>query len=156
MKKFFILQVRTFFFLVAICSTWLCAFSFAQKYENECLFENFDLASDAIVGIQETLDQQKVKPYFVKRIYEISKDEVNVTTKVHYSEYRKKPTYKKQIFKTDTVNPHEIDFKLEFIYKSSDKNHLTQINKKAKRSEPKFKKIAFKSNNSDVGYLLKA
>ena len=153
MKRFFTLSKYPIFFLVVICLTWVGVFSFAQKYENECLFENFDLVSDAVSGIQETLDQQDIKPYFVKRIYEISKDEVNVTTKSHYSQYRKKPTYTKQVFKTDTVNPHEIDIKVEFVYKSSDKNHLTQINKKSKRSKPNFKKIAFKTDGNS---LLKA
>ena len=141
--------MKKFFILACICVTWLFAFSFAQKYENNvCLFENFDLVNDAIDGIRKTLDEQK-NPYFVRRIYEISKNKVCVTTKSHYSEYRKKPTYKKQVLKTDTINPYEIDFKVEFIYKSSDKNHLTQINEKTKRSEPKSKKIAFQANDHE-------
>ena len=39
----------------------------------------------------------------------------------------------------------KIDIKVEFVYKSGDKNHLTRINKKAQKKEPKSKKIAFRS-----------
>ena len=139
MKKFNFILI--FLFFLCISATWF----FAKEYTQECFFENFDLESDAISGIREVLDKQNTKPYFIKRRYEISNDKVCIKTKSHFSEYRKKPVYEEKVLNTDFVNPSEIDVKVEFVYKSSDKNHLTRINKKAQKTEPKSKKIAFRS-----------
>ena len=112
-------------------------------------FQSFDVVSDAVQGIQQALDQ-KHKPYFVKRNYNILQDNVVVTTKSYYSRYRKKPSYKKKTFKANTfylLNGQEAE--IEFVYKSSDKNHLTQINKKVKNRVFKTKKIAFNTNSKE-------
>ena len=117
-------------------------------------FQSFDIASDAVYGIQQAL-KQKHKPYFIKRSYDIFGDEVSVTTKSYYSQYRKKPTYKKEIFKANTF--YLLDnkrAKIEFVYKSSDKNHLTQINKKVKNCNFKSKKIAFNTNSAGMVKIL--
>ena len=120
----------------------------AQDCQGIGPFQNFDVVGDAIEGIQKVLREERHKPYFIRRTYDISQNQVSVTTKSHYAQYRKKPKYEKEIFNADTFSLlTDGSAKIEFVYKSSDKKHITQINKRVKNGGFKTKKIAFNLNS---------
>ena len=128
-------------FLIFVCISSTGFFKSDHEFQS-CFFENFDIESDAAVGIQNILNNGE-KPYFIERTYEISNEKVVVKTKTHFSEYRKRPFYQEDVFNTSFVNSSDIDVEVKFIYKKSDKKHLTRINKKAKKSKRESKIIAF-------------
>ena len=103
---------------------------------------DFDIVNDAIESIQKTLIQEHDgKPYFIKRKYNIGENEIAITTKTHFKEYRKKPSYNKEVINVSNTNNAESV--VEFIYKSSNKNQITRINKKTKNHGSKVQKIDF-------------
>jgi hypothetical protein len=122
----------------------------AKKYSKYILGEG-DIRSDAVVGIRQILDRSDEKPYFIRKIYDISENQVSVTTKTYYSQYRKKPDYNKEVFNINNYYSlvNEIGSKVEFVYKNTDKDHITQINKKRKKE--KSKKIAFNAYGPKSG-----
>jgi len=152
MKKRIVLK----FFIILTAATLSLSNTIMQTIKDYkyCLFHDFDFASDAINSIQQKLDEEKHEPYKVCRSYQICDNKpVFAITKTYYSEYRKKPNFKKQTFSTNEDEINNIDTTIEFTYKSCDKNYLTQkINKKAfKHNE--IKKIAFHSNNKSNSIL---
>jgi hypothetical protein len=92
---------------------------------------NFNVINDAVQGIKKTLIQDQ--PYFIKRTYHTGNNEIKITTKGHYKEYRKKAYFNQEIVNAATSkNPGEI---IEFIYKSSNKNQIIKINKTTKKRQ---------------------
>ncbi len=135
---------------VVIISSALSVSLFSLYADKLDLFKNFNVVEDARERIESTLNNDGTKPYIVKLNYKVSKDKVVVTKKVHYSEYRKKPAYEEEVLKTNTANPRDIDTKIEFTYnRKNDPDHISQLNKEAKKSEPKFTKIALRSSTND-------
>lgn len=116
----------------------------AKKY----VFSEGDIVSDAIGGIRQILNnsEEKEKPYFIRKTYDISENQVSVTTKSYYAQYRKKPDYNKEVFNINNYYSlvNEVGSKIEFVYKNTDNKHITQINKKTKKD--KTRKIAFNAH----------
>lgn len=81
-----------------------------------------NINQDAIHAIQETLKKEDHKPYFIRRTYLPNGSTTRVITKSYFSEYRKPPTFKKTVLR----NLH-IQDKIKFVYKYTDKNHITKI-----------------------------
>jgi hypothetical protein len=105
---------------------------------------DFDVVSDAVQGIKKALVQDK--PYFVKRIYNFSdrNNEIAIKTKSYYSEYRKKALLdNEKVNATTSKNAGDI---IEFVYKSSNKNQITKINKKTKQRQ----KIDFHMDKTEL------
>ena len=92
---------------------------------------DFDVVSDAVQGIKKALVQDQ--PYFIKRTYHVGKNEIEIKTKGHYKEYRKKAYYNKEVVNTATSKSSGAV--IEFVYKSSNKNQITKINKKTKHRQ---------------------
>jgi hypothetical protein len=114
----------------------------AKRTFKSYVFSDFDIERDAKDGILKVLNQGE-KPYIVRRIYEISDaGTISITTKTHFAGYRQKPTYRKEVFNTNNYTlANEVGSKIEFVYnKATDKDHITEINKK--RKADKNKKIA--------------
>ena len=139
MKK--ITFIASFFFLSVFCVSWSeLITNISKDYQNQ-FYNKFDVVSDAIEGIQKTLIEENGKPYFVRRIYNFGDDKIEVITKSHYAEYRKKPSYKKEFINFSNIN--QTGSEIEFIYKKSNKNQITQINKKTKHPSIKEQHIDF-------------
>lgn len=102
--------------------------------------DQFDIVNDAIAGIQKTLSQQG-NPYFIKRTYSINDGKISITTKGHYAEYRKEAYYDQN--SVNVGNSHYEGDVIEFVYKKTNKNHITRINKKTKTKGPRRQKIEF-------------
>lgn len=135
---------------VVILSSALSVSLFSLYANKLNLFSNFDVVTDARERIESTLKNDGAKPYIIKLNYNVSKDKVVVIEKVHYSDYRKKPLREEKVLKTNIANPRDIDTKIEFTYnRKNDSEHISQLNKEAKKSEPKFTKIALRSSNKD-------
>lgn len=93
---------------------------------------DFDVVSDAVHGIKKALVQDQ--PYFVKRIYKhVGKNDIEITTKGYYEQYRKKPLKTKEVVNTAACKSSGAV--IEFVYKSSNKNQITKINKKTKQRQ---------------------
>ncbi len=142
MKKLFIF--KSFVILSIVTLSWSNVITNITKNYKKYIFNDFDIASDAIDGIQKTLILEKEGiPYFIRRTYNIGENEISVTTKTHFKKYRKKPSYNKEIINVSTINNSGAI--IEFIYKSSNKNQITCINKKTKNDVSKRQKIDFQS-----------
>lgn len=111
---------------------------------NQCFSKNFNIVNDAVSGIQATLEKES-NPYMIKRTYNVNKDKVEVITKAYFTQYRKTPSYEKQVFHINPMNLSETKNTIEFTYDTSDKSHITQKNKKSKKSD--YQKIAFSRSN---------
>jgi hypothetical protein len=151
MKKITICKAISFSFIAILSQTSFV--TNAIKNYRTSIFESFNVVSDAIDGIQKVLDEEKREPYRISRTYKVFDDQpISVVTKTHYKQYRKKPSYDKQVFASHIEDHDSI---IEFIYKCSDKNHIVQINRKTQKNVPKIKKIAFnKSNNQQESNTL--
>jgi len=131
MKKLIFFSTITMFLFAGLSITWSNVIT---------LHNNFDIVSDAITGIQKTLDEQG-SPYFIRRTYNIEKDKISIKTKGHYKEYRKKNFYDEDLINVSNSKNH--GDVIEFVYKSSNKHQITRINKKTKKDVPKRQKIEF-------------
>jgi len=108
--------------------------SFTKK--KQCYFCNnqeIDLVTDAAKGIQEKLDAAKDTDRIV-RTYRITGNDLNsVRTKVYHKTYRKKPnSYHQDFSRPKSFKNNTKNKTIEFIYKSHDKKHMTQILKEEK------------------------
>ncbi|MCF7799455.1 hypothetical protein K9M16_00480 [Candidatus Babeliales bacterium] len=95
---------------------------------NNITDQNFDMVGDAKTKIAEILESEKHKPFLILAKYNFSDNGklIKKTTKSHYDSYRKNASYEEESYTSDqNLNTGKI---VEFVYRSSDKNQITEIN----------------------------
>ena len=111
--------------------------------------QSIDMVSDAIGNIQKEINAEK-HPFFISRTYEKCGDKiVSAVTKVNYKEYRKKPSYYKEVFDLSNDENYNSDSEkstIEFIYRDGN-DHITQINENDRRNTIK---IAFNQKPENI------
>jgi len=113
--------------------------------KKQCYFCNnkeIDIVEDAANSIQKKLNKETDR---IVRTYKVvGNDLSSVRTKVYHKTYRKKPDCFSEDFTNKRVNKQNAkNTTIEFIYKSYDKNYLTQILRENKNK--KIQKIDFSS-----------
>jgi len=120
--------------LAVIAAINICALKISTKKTGNLIANNkitdTGLVTGAVESIQKILSDEKSEPFRIYKTYKLYDNQpLLVSTKTYYKEYRKKPTYEEQAFKTkDNLDANQI---IEFVYNSSDKEHITKKNQEA-------------------------
>jgi hypothetical protein len=105
-----------------------------QKNEKRGAATMFDVIGDACEKIRQTKSVADGHLYRIACTYAFADNElVKMSTKVYYSDYRRKPDYNESIFSTET-SPDRV---VEVIYNKSNKNRLA-LRHKNPRSNKKL------------------
>ena len=102
---------------------------------NTVQHKSINMVNDAKDNIQKQVLSEKHSPFMISRTYEKCGDTIVVVTKVHHKEYRKKPSYHKDVFASDNFNKLK---KTKFIYRDADRDHITQINENDRQNSVKI------------------
>lgn len=107
-------------------------FKGAVVSDNQHVFKTDDeLVKDALQKMKELVGRSG-KPYQIIRSYSFKNNKaISVETKIHYSDYRKKPVSIQETFQKCSDSP---DCVIQVIYKPHDKKYVSLVAKKGKKS----------------------